>query len=382
MIWTCLSSIAIGLLVAAPATWAARHFGRRLRALDAPGVAGQVKAAIRSVPNTGGVGVFLGVAIPLLAALVFGASLLPAELVPQLESRRMTGVILLACTLGMHVLGLIDDRRPLKAMLKLAVMLALACVCVIWTDTRLLTLLDAPAGGSWASIVITVLWIGVIANAFNFMDNMDGLSAGVGAIAAGFFLAIALLGKQWFVGAALALLVGALLGFLLFNFPFVPRRKLADGRTVGGASIFMGDGGSLVVGFLIAVLSVRLTYLVPETTKGWGGGKGWGAVMMPLVILAVPIYDFVSVVIIRLSQGKSPFVGDLQHFSHRLVRHGLSSRQAVLVIYGCVGITGIGALLLPGASDTHAVLVGVQTLLVLVVIALYEYARGQTGGET
>src|SRR5207244_10275947 len=124
-------------------------------------------------------------------------------------------------------------------------------------------------------------------------------------------------------------------GFLVFNFPW------------GGqpATIFMGDGGSLVIGFLLGFLTVRTTY-VSAGVEGPGLGSAWYGVFMPLVVLAIPLYDFCSVTLIRLSQGKSPFVGDLQHFSHRLVKRGLSKRAAVVVIYGFTAVPAIGGVLL------------------------------------
>jgi UDP-GlcNAc:undecaprenyl-phosphate/decaprenyl-phosphate GlcNAc-1-phosphate transferase len=385
MLWLCLALILVGLIVATPATWAARALGRRLGALDAPGVAGQVKAPLRRIPNTGGIGLFLGLALPMLAILALPALV---DLAPHLlkwapdfdsvqsnfNAQRTSGFILLACVLVLHLVGVVDDRRPLGAYVKLVLMVALAVM---------FTFLDAPLGGAWASIALTVLWVCVITNAFNFLDNMDGLSAGLGLITAAFFLVIALMGKQWFVGATLALLIGAAAGFLVFNFPWTKRRKLTSGESVGGASVFMGDGGSLVVGFVIAVLSVRITYVLPSLpgAASTPAGLPWHAVLMPLLILAVPLYDFCSVVAIRLRQGRSPLVGDLQHFSHRLVRHGLSQRDSVLVIYGCAMITGIGAIMLPRLELWQAVLVGVQTVLVLLVIALYEFAREPVAGE-
>ena len=199
-------------------------------------------------------------------------------------------------------------------------------------------------------------------SAINFIDNMDGLSGGVAAIAASCFLAATLVNGQWFIAVMLALLVGALLGFLVFNFP-----RRAD----GGGTVFMGDGGSLVVGLLLAFLTVRTTYIHPATETAPGSGA-WYAVLMPLVVLAVPLYDFASVVIIRLRQGRSPFMGDLQHLSHRLVRRGLSRRDAVITIYGLTGITSIGGIALGSLAPYQAVLVGVQTVLVLLVLALYE----------
>lgn len=381
MLLLCLLLIPIAFALAVPATWLARAIGRRLNALDSAGVAGQIKAAPRKVPNTGGVGIFLAFAGPMLAGLLaikLGAvgaiaDAVPAlsEHLPGLEKQAGAGLVLIACVATLHVLGLIDDRRALPAVPKLFVMLGVSAAAVWATDSRLLTFLDAHAGGAWLSIVITVLYLGVVTNAFNFLDNMDGLSAGVAAVCCSFFLTVALMSPapQWFVAGALALLLGALLGFLSFNFPFRARRKLADGTNVGGASVFMGDGGSLVVGFLLAVLSVRITYVQ-------GADAPWYGAMIPLVILAVPLYDLVSVSAIRIAQGRSPLVGDLQHFSHRLVGHGLSPRAAVVVIYACTAITGIGAVSLPRLEAWQAALVGVQTLLVLLTIAIYEYKRG------
>ncbi|HMN42674.1 MAG TPA: MraY family glycosyltransferase [Phycisphaerales bacterium] len=387
----CLSLILVGLLVGWPATWLARAIGRRMNAMDAGGVAGQVKAPARRVPNTGGIGIFLAVALPLLLGLgmVQGMdasataqwrtdfSFLPADLhdyVAGIQQQTPAALALLGGLLVLHVIGLIDDRTPLGPLVKMVPMLVIAAAVVAFTDTRLLTLLDGHAGGRWASIAVTVVWIVVITNAFNFLDNMDGLSGGVAAIAGAFFLITALVAGQWFVAAMLALLVGALLGFLRYNFPW--------GRA--GASVFMGDGGSLVVGFLLAFLSVRITYLpvmpqaammTPGTPIVVAPPPHFHLLLTPLLILAIPLYDFCSVCLIRISQGRSPLVGDLQHFSHRLVKHGLSRRSAVLVIYGCTAVTGIGAIALPRLEGWQAALVEVQTLLVLLVIALYEWSR-------
>jgi len=260
----------------------------------------------------------------------------------------------------MHVMGLWDDRRPLGPFVKLGVMLGTFVVVIGMTDTRLLTMLDGHVGGAWLSILITVVWFGVVTNAMNFMDNMDGLSGGTGAIAAALFMAAALVNGQWFVAACLGLVVGGLLGFLWFNFP----RK-------GGATIFLGDGGSLVVGYLLAFLTTRTTYVQGEGLHA----SHWYGVLMPLVVLAIPLYDFVSVVVIRLSQGRSPFVGDLQHFSHRLVRLGLSKRAAVCVIYGFTAVTGVAGISLGSLAPWQAILVGVQVLLILLVLAVFERAR-------
>ncbi len=372
----CLLLIPLAFLLALPLTLLARAVGHRLNALDGAGVSGQVKAAARPVPNTGGMAIVLAFSLPIVLGLVAVAtplagrltSLVPAltDHLPGIRGETANAVVLLMFLGALHVVGLVDDRRPLGPLFKLGIMLGCALGVVLLTGSRLLTMLDAHVGGPWLSVLLTVLWIVVVTNAFNFLDNMDGLSAGVALIAAGCFLAAALIHGQWFVGACLALLVGTLAGFLVFNFPWGQR----------GASIFMGDGGSLVVGFVLAFLTVRTTYYAPGVPglggSGGGGDGAWYAVFMPVVVLAIPLYDLASVCAIRLSQGRSPLVGDMQHFSHRLVSRGLSRRDAVLIIYGATGVTAIGGVALGSLADWQAMLVGVQVLLVLLVIALYE----------
>jgi len=184
---------------------------------------------------------------------------------------------------------------------------------------------------------------------------MDGLSARVAAVCTAAFLVTALTIGQWFVAANLSLLLGALLGFLCFNFP--------------PASIFMGDSGSLVIGFLLGILTVRTTFLPPDTMLA----AGWYSLFAPIIVLALPLYDLIVVSMIRLSRGKSPFVGDTNHFSHRLVARGMSRRTAVLCIYLVTAATAIAAMLLPHVQSTFAVmLIFFQTLLVLGVVAMLE----------
>jgi UDP-GlcNAc:undecaprenyl-phosphate GlcNAc-1-phosphate transferase len=356
-------------LVSLPLTIVAARLGVRLNALDSDGVPGQVKAARRAIPNTGGIAIFLGVALPMLAGLAV-LHLAPADAIARwlpglvehmagLRSRTPMALVLLAGVGVLHVVGLVDDRRPMGPWFKLAVMLAVSFLVVRATDTRLLTLLDARVGGAWLSIAVTVLWIVAITNAMNFLDNMDGLSGGIGAICAGCFLASALIHGQWFVSAGWALLVGALLGFLALNRP--------------PARIFMGDGGSLVLGFLLAFLSVRTTYF--DTLAAGPASGAWYGVLAPLVVLAVPLYDFTSVVVLRLSQGRSPFVGDLQHVSHRLVEMGLTRPAAVAVVCGLTATTGLAGVSLASLQPWQAALVGAQTLLTLLVLALFEHSR-------
>lgn len=372
-----LVPLAFGLSTAL--TWALRAFGRRRALLDSAGAAGHSKA-LRAVPNIGGIAIFLSVAAPLLLGvlavnggvvtwLLSDSALAEAVSVhvPGVRAQTPLALALLACLAVLHVIGVLDDRRALGVLPKLVVMLLAAMVMSAVFDVRLLTMLDPLVGGAWLSIAITVLWLVVVTNAMNFMDNHDGLAAGVGVISGALFLTATLLNGQWFVAATLALLVGSLAGFLVFNFP----RK-------GGATIFMGDGGSLVLGFLLAFLTARTTYVPVGALSSQGpdsfASGAWYGLFMPLCVLAVPLYDLVTVSVIRIAEGRSPFVGDQRHFSHRLRARGLSPTQTVAVICGCAAITGIGGVLLSRLAPWQAALVGVQTILTLLVLALYEFA--------
>jgi UDP-GlcNAc:undecaprenyl-phosphate GlcNAc-1-phosphate transferase len=355
---TLILSALLGLLAGAfvlswIVVWAMKRIAPRMGFVDQPG---HRKIHHNPKPLGGGVGIFAGVALPLLAGLAVVNLLPPPEAIDPAYwsgARQQTplALALLGAMLIMHAMGLIDDRRALGPFVKLLIQLAVTTALVAaFAEVRALTFM-----GYVPSIVLTVLWITAVTNAFNFLDNMDGLSAGVAAVCTLAFLLTAISIEQWFVAATLALLLGAVLGFLCFNFP--------------PASIFQGDAGSLVVGFLLGVLTVRTTFL----ERGEDFASGWYAVFAPVIVLALPLYDLVVVSIIRLSRGKSPFVGDTNHFSHRLVARGMSRRTAVLCLYLITAATSIAAILLPQVqSDFGALLIFAQTLLVLGVVALLE----------
>jgi UDP-GlcNAc:undecaprenyl-phosphate/decaprenyl-phosphate GlcNAc-1-phosphate transferase len=358
----------VSFVIAWLATFAMKRIAPRLNFVDKPG-----HRKIHYVPKPlgGGVAIFLGIALPLLAAILVPFVVGPTEprLVAYWSGARQQlplGLGLLLAMAGMHLLGLFDDRKAMGPFVKLVVQLGITTALVVAMELlarqtpslrlRVLTALDSRLGiGPLPSIVLTVLWIGAITNAFNFLDNMDGLSAGIAAVCTTAFLITALSIGQLFVAGMLAMLLGALVGFLCFNFP--------------PASIFMGDSGSLLIGFVLGVLTVRTTYLAPGTDIA----SGWYAVFAPVIVLALPLYDFIVVSIIRISRGKSPFVGDTNHFSHRLVARGMSRRTAVLCLYVITAATSIAAIILPHVGSTFgAMLIFAQTVLILCVVALLE----------
>ncbi len=337
------------------------------------------KADARAVPTLGGVGIFAAVALPLVGAVI-AAHALPdgiwasvhgdlASNMPGLRSQTSLGLAVLGGLLAMHVLGLVDDRRALGPGAKLAVQMLVAAVLAGAFDLRVFHFLDGYGAAGWiGSIAITVLWVTVITNAMNYMDNMDGLSAGVGAIVAAIYLVATLIQGQWFVAGFCALIVGGLLGFLVFNFH--------------PARLYMGDGGSLVLGMALAVVSIRTTYYLDpalppvEAAIQPDAPSRVHGVLMPLIVMAVPLYDLASVTLLRLLQGRNPFRGDKQHFSHRLVRKGLGVRGAVIVIWLCTLATGLGGVMLGRLTAWQAGVVGAQTLAVLGVLAMLDWRAG------
>jgi len=228
------------------------------------------------------------------------------------------------------------------------------------------TKLFLPPAWQWAAGLVSVLWIVAITNAFNFMDNMDGLSAGVGLIACIVLAGACFKMGQLFVPGALLVTAGALAGFLLFNFP--------------PAKIFMGDGGSTVVGYLIGCLSLLGTYY--STASQQDHQPAVYSVFIPVVVLAVPLYDVLTVIVLRIREGRSPFAGDQRHFSHRLLSRGLSVRNAVLTIYLITFITAITATFLTYADLFTAVLILIQVAAILTVLAVLEHPFVRSADET
>ena len=267
-------------------------------------------------------------------------------------------VIILLVVLVLFVLGLWDDKKHLGPFFKLAVQFAVAIIAAFFADIRVELFIQSRIITS----LLSAVWIVLIINAFNFLDNMDGLAAGIAVITSSILFAASAISAaisgqdfQVFIGGLALVFIGTLLGFLVFNFP--------------PAKIFMGDAGSLVVGFFVALLTLRSTYYYHEAQSGQ-----WYAVFMPLVVMAVPLYDFISVTLLRISQGKSPFVGDTQHFSHRLKRHGLTDTQTILTLYLATLCTGLGATFLYQVKLAGAILIFIQTIMVLSIIAILETA--------
>jgi UDP-GlcNAc:undecaprenyl-phosphate GlcNAc-1-phosphate transferase len=356
-----IASAAIFLLafwVSLVATAVMMHVGPKWGLVDYPAAR---KMHRRPMPLGGGLAIWLGVVVTVGFAYLVAAGLqtgwIEKHWVPEPLARHAAGllyrgplvaVVLLAAT-AQFLLGLIDDLRGLSYGFRLlaeTVLVAALVVCGI--HATLFPPLDHPI----ASGVLTVLWVVGLTNAFNFLDNMDGLSGGVACIVSVLLCAVAYLIGDLFIGGFSLVLAGALLGFLVFNRP--------------PARIFMGDAGSNFVGFLLGVVTVAGTFTAPEFPRV--------TIVAPLCLMAVPIYDSLSVIFIRLKKGQSPFFPDKNHFSHRLVALGLTPAQAVVTIYLVTFCTGASALMLYYLPWRWSIWALLQIASILGVVAILEAA--------
>jgi UDP-GlcNAc:undecaprenyl-phosphate GlcNAc-1-phosphate transferase len=248
----------------------------------------------------------------------------------------------------------LDDRFGLPWQPRLLIEFVVAGAVVYGQNLQFTMFIQLP----WLTSILSVLWIVLLINSFNMLDNMDGLSAGVATIVCGMLSLMLFMTSeetrgqpQLFVAAMLLALFGGLIGFLRYNWP--------------PATIFMGDAGSYFVGYWIAVSTLLATYVDARGTTPH-------SVLAPLCLLAIPIYDTLSVVYLRLREGRSPFQADKRHFSHRLVDMGLSKEQAVVAIHLATLTCSIGALLLPRTDLVGAVLVIAIVVCMLGLVSVIE----------
>lgn len=305
-------------LLAAP-LW--RRECKRVGLVDDPG---HRKIHTTPIPLSGGLAVMTGIAVPVIFGVVLVLFVLPESdaltlLRYGIEKRAVALAAIVFGAIGMLCLGWVDDKHELSPKVKFAGQLGIALL-VAAAGVRIT--LFVP--NIFFSYFVTVLWILTVTNAFNFIDNMNGLCTGVGLIGAWLFAFSAAAAGQYLVAILAFVIAGALLGFLPFNFP--------------NASAFLGDAGSHLVGFLLAVLGILPHFYTPENPKTF-------AVFSPVLILAVPLADLVCVVILRWRMGKPFYIGDNNHFSHRLTRHGLTKTRAVILIWLLSAVIGCLALL-------------------------------------
>jgi len=287
------------------------------------------KVHTHTVPRLGGVAIYLGC---IAALLLFSDRFYVSQLIS----------ILIGATL-VSFLGMWDDRHGLRPLLKLGGQV-LATSILISSGIQV-TFLEYPL----LNLIITFLWMVGITNALNLLDNMDGLSGGVATVACIFFLLLAVMSGQYLVSSLAAALLGACLGFLYYN--------------VNPASVFMGDTGSLFIGFILAALGIKLRFPDNVAFVTW---------MIPVVVLGLPIFDTALVIISRLRRGLNPLTTPgKDHVSHRLVVLGATQREAVLILYLICCSLGVIAMFLTQATVIEGYFIGG----VLAIMALYALWR-------
>ena len=337
--WSCILIFAVAALVTLVCTPVALRVAKRWNCFDTPASGKSHRAP---VPYLGGAAMVISfVLVAVVAGLVETSD---RQGVPDLA-------VFLAMAVGLAVLGLVDDLRGLSPWPRLA--LEIAAGIGVWTTTST-TWLPGPRP---MQAVETVCWVVIVTNSFNLLDNMDGLAAGVAAVSSIFLFAVALENGQFILGALALGLAGCAIGFLRYNFH--------------PARIYMGDSGSLFLGFVLAVLSLDLRF--PAFTQV--------TFVVPVLIVGVALFDTTLVSITRLIHGRTPLQGGLDHVSHRLVFVGLSTRAAVCLLYAvAVALGGIAlvitrvdlaeGLVVSGLVALFALLAG----LVLGRVPVYEKA--------
>lgn len=327
--------LAVSFAASLGLTPVSRQVAMRLNVVDHP-----KKRNITQLPTPmmGGLAIYLSFA---LALILFVRSQFLVEI-----GAILSGAALLAFT------GLLDDRYTLGIRIRLVAMTLAACGLMA-ADIHIALfknpLIDYP---------LTVFWIMTITNAVNFLDNMDGLAAGITAIAAGFFLLIGIAEQLPLVSCLSAALLGSALGFLAFNF--------------NPASSFMGDMGALPLGFALAALGIILKFGAQPISISW---------MIPVLILALPIFDINLVVLTRLLENRSPFEAGKDHTSHRLLSLGLSQRQTLLALYSAgsfFGLIGVAMSELPTHTAWLTGLLSIGLLGILFLVMLWLRRKYQT----
>lgn len=324
-----LISFLAALLISAIATPVCRFFARKFNIMDNPVTA--VKTHKVSTPYLGGIAIALGSIASLLFIRVITHF-------PDGTLRSLRGIIY--GSVIVMLLGFVDDAKfkGLGFKSKLLIQFLAAAIVVFGFDIRINFLSIYPI-----SCIISIFWIVGITNAFNIIDIMDGLSSGIAVIASFAFLFISLPTEMIYVNFCAVALAGAILGFMPYNFS-------------KSKKIFMGDTGSLFIGFVLASLAMGTSYT----------GVNEIGLFAPLLILAVPIYETGLVSLFRMKKGKSPFLGSKDHYALRLEKMGFSRKQILLMTYAACIILSFCAFLFTQFSLSY-----VMMLLFVVMVCLW-----------
>ena len=331
-------AFAVALIASLSLTVPVRQLALHLGMVDQPS---SRKIHVAPIPVMGGVAIYLGFVLALLVTT------------PGPTWTQIVGILGGATLLA--IVGFLDDGGLLHHQIKLFVAMPVAALILLGSGIRAQVFSQVLPGtrGALLDGCLTILWVVGITASFSILDHMDGLCAGIAAIAAGFFLILAKTSGQVLVATLAAATLGAALGFLRWNFE--------------PAKIFMGDGGAMFLGFLMATLGLKLRLPTNASSPDW---------LIPVLVLGAPIFDTTLVSISRARRGLLPFASPgKDHAAHRLANLGLGQRGAVLALYGMGFVFGALALLLRLVPSplNYAVPAG-AALLSLAAIAFLERA--------
>ncbi|MBE6988942.1 MAG: undecaprenyl/decaprenyl-phosphate alpha-N-acetylglucosaminyl 1-phosphate transferase [Ruminococcaceae bacterium] len=331
-----LFAFVTALAVAFGATPVVRILAKNVGAIDVPKDNRRMHKT--PIPRMGGLAIFFGFVV---AVLLF------SRMTIQMKSILLGAVVLV-------VLGVVDDIKPLPALFKLVVQIGAALIPVsqgvkVYSVAHPFISYDYIRLGIW-SVPLTVIWIVGMINAVNFIDGLDGLAVGISSIASVSMLVVAALVSEGYVVIIMAALAGACIGFMPFN--------------INPAKIFMGDTGSMFLGYILAVMSVQ------------GLFKFYAIVTfaVPFVVLGLPIIDTVFAIVRRLLKGQSPFTADRGHVHHRLVDLGFDQKQTVAILYALSAVLGLSAVVLTSSGEAKIlILVLAVALAVFFGISVFAY---------
>lgn len=335
---TSLIAFTVSLIASLSLTVPVRQLALRVGMVDHPGPR---KVHLTPIPLLGGLAMYCGVMLAILVSM-------------DGQARAQIVGILAGATL-VALVGILDDRGLLHHQIKLFAGMPVAALILLASGihAQVFSVLWVGRAGQLADVALTLFWVVGITASFSIFDHMDGLCAGVAAIAAAFFTIFASMSQQVLVSTLAAAVMGAAAGFLRWNFK--------------PAKIFMGDGGAMFLGFLMATLGLKLRLADSPLPTSW---------LVPVLILGVPIFDTTLVTISRSRRGLVPFATPgKDHAAHRLANLGLGQRGAVLALYGLGGVFGLLALRVSRLPVRQGYALAALTLLaVLSAVALLERA--------
>jgi UDP-GlcNAc:undecaprenyl-phosphate GlcNAc-1-phosphate transferase len=365
----CIAVVASGYVLSTALVFPVRMLAVRFGVLDFPGAR---KCHNAPIPRIGGLAIFAALGIVVWGSLLafrhvptglissaFHESILALSQFPLILKKL---ALLFAGATIVTIAGLIDDVRGVNfsPLAKIASQI-LAAVILIPAGITMDLFEPVPP----LAILLSVIWVVGITNAFNLLDNMDGLSSGIAIICSCIFLVLVMLKGEFFIALLLSALIGSTLGFFQYNF-----------RT---GSIFMGDTGSQLLGYLLGAISLMAHYVDPQDADIF-------PVIAPLMILGLPLFDTFSVIAIRLGEGRPIYRGDQMHLSHRLVRMGMTKRQAVYFNFLMAFTIAANALQMINSAMVHSIMAVFQvcalaTMVTILMVTKTRNGNGEIAGK-